>query len=72
MEASSSAPKSGPTKRFGVKAVDPHGLTWFNSKKRAMYAPENWIDEGLLELEFLSIRKKIHELGDGYIFNELD
>ncbi|MCE3049385.1 hypothetical protein HAX54_044734, partial [Datura stramonium] len=37
-------------------------------EKEAKYAPENWIDEGLLELEFAAIRDKLCELGVGYIF----
>ncbi|MCD7472020.1 hypothetical protein HAX54_012846, partial [Datura stramonium] len=32
--------------------------------------PENWIDEGHLAQEFPAIRKNIHELGAGYIFNK--
>ncbi|MCD9645985.1 hypothetical protein HAX54_035475, partial [Datura stramonium] len=36
------------------------------------YAPENWIDEGRLALEFSAIRDKIYELGASYIFNELE
>ncbi|MCD7465302.1 hypothetical protein HAX54_001012, partial [Datura stramonium] len=68
--ASSSASKVGPARRFGAKVIEPHGLTWFNSQKESKYAPENWIDEGLLALEFLTIRDKICELGGGYIFNK--
>ncbi|MCD9642268.1 hypothetical protein HAX54_028969, partial [Datura stramonium] len=33
--ASSSAPKPGLVRRFGEKAVEPHGLTWFNTQKVA-------------------------------------
>lgn len=68
--ASSSASKAGPARRFVAKVVEPHGLTWFNSKKEVKYAPENWIDEGCLALEFSAIRDKIRELGVGYIFAE--
>ncbi|MCE2055153.1 hypothetical protein HAX54_042069, partial [Datura stramonium] len=68
--ASSSTSKAGPTMRFGAKAVEDHGLTWFNTQKEAKYAPENWIDEVHLELDFPAIRDKIRELGAGYIFNE--
>ncbi|MCD9640255.1 hypothetical protein HAX54_025456 [Datura stramonium] len=68
--ASSSASKANPARRFGEKAVEPHGLTWFNTQKEAKYAPENWMDEGRLELEFLTIKDKIRELGVGYIFNK--
>ncbi|MCD9638848.1 hypothetical protein HAX54_023008, partial [Datura stramonium] len=70
IESSFSAPKEGPIRIFGVKAVEPHGLNWFNTQKEAQYALENWIDEGHLELEFLAIQEKIRELGAGYIFNE--
>ncbi|MCD9637603.1 hypothetical protein HAX54_020981, partial [Datura stramonium] len=66
----SSSSKASPARRFGEKAVDPHGFTWFNTQKEAKYALENWIDEGHLELEFSAIRDKIHELGVGYSFNE--
>ncbi|MCD9645302.1 hypothetical protein HAX54_034137 [Datura stramonium] len=59
MEASSSASKAGPSRRFRVKAVEPHGLAWFNTQKDVKYAPKNWIDEGRLALEFLTIRDKI-------------
>ncbi|MCD7451459.1 hypothetical protein HAX54_011967, partial [Datura stramonium] len=52
------------------KSSKPHGLTWFNTQKEAKYVPENWIDEGHLALEFLTIRDKIHELEAGYIFSE--
>ncbi|MCD7470760.1 hypothetical protein HAX54_010866 [Datura stramonium] len=70
MEASSSAVKAGPTKRFGVPAVEPRGLTWFNTQNEAKYAPENWIDEGFLALDFPAIQYKLHELGVGYIFSK--
>ncbi|MCD7453323.1 hypothetical protein HAX54_020565, partial [Datura stramonium] len=59
-----------PARKFDVKAVEPHGLTWFNTQTKAKYAPKNWINEGCLALEFPAIRKKICELGAGYIFNE--
>ncbi|MCE3052074.1 hypothetical protein HAX54_051519, partial [Datura stramonium] len=62
--------KVGPARRFGAKVAEPHGLTWFNTKKEAKYAPENWIDECHLALEFLSIRDKIRELGVDYVFTE--
>ncbi|MCD9644630.1 hypothetical protein HAX54_033017, partial [Datura stramonium] len=68
--ASSSTLKVGPARRFGAKAIEPHGLTWFNTQKEAKYTPKNWIDEGLLTLEFSAIRDKIRELGAGYIFNK--
>ncbi|MCE0482424.1 hypothetical protein HAX54_041205, partial [Datura stramonium] len=71
-KASSSAPKASPARRFEAKALELHGLTWFNTQREAKYAPENWIDEGRLELEFLDIRDKIRELVTGYIFNELE
>ncbi|MCD9638405.1 hypothetical protein HAX54_022364, partial [Datura stramonium] len=35
MKASSLAPKAGPIRRYGAKAVEPHGLTWFNTQKEA-------------------------------------
>ncbi|MCD7472918.1 hypothetical protein HAX54_014349, partial [Datura stramonium] len=57
--SSSSAAKAGPARIFGAKVVEPHGLTWFNTKKEANYAPENWIDEGYLVLQFPTIRDKI-------------
>ncbi|MCE0482040.1 hypothetical protein HAX54_040374, partial [Datura stramonium] len=59
-----------PARIFGAKAVEPHGLTWFNTQKESKYAPENWIDEGQLALEFSDTREKIREFGAGYIFNE--
>ncbi|MCD7458344.1 hypothetical protein HAX54_037959, partial [Datura stramonium] len=71
IEDSSLAPKAGPERRFGAKAVETHGLTWFNTKKEAKYVPENWIDKGHLALEFSAILDNIRELGAGYIFNEL-
>ncbi|MCE3216651.1 hypothetical protein HAX54_007333 [Datura stramonium] len=55
-----------------AKEVEPHGLTWFNTKMEAKYAPEHWIDEGLLTQEFPAIRDKSRELGVGYIFAELE
>ncbi|MCD7456695.1 hypothetical protein HAX54_032778, partial [Datura stramonium] len=58
--------------RLGAKEVEPHWFTWFHTQKEAKYAPENWIDEDCLALEFLAIRDKICELGVGYIFNELE
>ncbi|MCD7464852.1 hypothetical protein HAX54_053510, partial [Datura stramonium] len=70
MKASSSASKAGPPRRFRGKAVEPHMLTWFNTKKESMNALESLIDEDLLELEFLAIPDKIRELGAGHIFNE--
>lgn len=68
--ASSSAVKATPARRFGEKTVEPHGITWFNTKKEVKYAPENWIDEGRLTLEFPTIWDKIWELGLRYIFAE--
>ncbi|MCD9646036.1 hypothetical protein HAX54_035548, partial [Datura stramonium] len=68
--ASLSAAKAGPARRFGSKAVEPRGLTWFNSYKEAKYSTESWIDEGRLALEFPTIRDKLRELGVGYIFAE--
>ncbi|MCD9642591.1 hypothetical protein HAX54_029466, partial [Datura stramonium] len=56
----SSTSKAGSLRRFGEKAVEPHGLTWFNTQKEVKYAPENWIDEGHFELKFPAIRDKIH------------
>ncbi|MCD7473020.1 hypothetical protein HAX54_014556, partial [Datura stramonium] len=64
------ASKAGSTRRFRAKSVEPHRLTWFNTQKESKYAPENWIDEGHLELEFPAIWVKIRELGAGYIFNK--
>ncbi|MCD9640822.1 hypothetical protein HAX54_026482, partial [Datura stramonium] len=58
--ASSSAAKAGPARRFGAKA------------KEAKYAPENWIYEGRLAFEFPTIQDKLHVLGVGYIFAELE
>ncbi|MCE0482491.1 hypothetical protein HAX54_041288, partial [Datura stramonium] len=66
--ASSSTTKAGPARRFGAKAVEPHGLTWFNSKKEVTYSPKILIDEGRLALEFPTICDKRRELGFGYIF----
>ncbi|MCD7472666.1 hypothetical protein HAX54_013967, partial [Datura stramonium] len=48
--------KRGTARRFKEKAIEPHKLTWFNTQKEAKYAPENWIDEGRLALEFPAIR----------------
>ncbi|MCE3216876.1 hypothetical protein HAX54_008840, partial [Datura stramonium] len=42
-------------RRFGAKAVEPYGITWFNTQKEAKYAPENWIDKGHLALEELVV-----------------
>ncbi|MCD7470895.1 hypothetical protein HAX54_011097 [Datura stramonium] len=50
--------------------MEPHGLSWFKTQKKVKYAPENWIDEGRLKLEFSTIRDKVRELGLGYIFAE--
>ncbi|MCD9641645.1 hypothetical protein HAX54_027960, partial [Datura stramonium] len=32
---SSSAAKVGPARQFGEKAIEPHGLTWFNTQNEA-------------------------------------
>ncbi|MCE0481251.1 hypothetical protein HAX54_038846 [Datura stramonium] len=64
------AAKAPPVGRFGAKAINEHGLKWFNAQKEAKYAPEKWIDEGRLSLEFLTIYDTIHELGLGYMFVE--
>ncbi|MCD9638553.1 hypothetical protein HAX54_022576, partial [Datura stramonium] len=69
-DASSSSPKAGPARRFGTKAAEPHGITWFNTKREAKYSLERWIDYGRLALEFPVIRENIQGLGAGYIFNE--
>ncbi|MCD7455739.1 hypothetical protein HAX54_029383 [Datura stramonium] len=60
--------KVGTAKHYGAQAVEPHGLTWFNTKKEANYATRNWIDEGYLALEFPAIQDKPRELVVGYIF----
>ncbi|MCD7458529.1 hypothetical protein HAX54_038500, partial [Datura stramonium] len=67
---SSSSAKGAPTRRFGERAVEPHGLSWFNIQKEVKYALENWIYYGLLALEFPTIRDKVRQLGLGYIFLE--
>ncbi|MCE2055538.1 hypothetical protein HAX54_042842 [Datura stramonium] len=41
-------------------------------QKEAKYAPENWIDEDLLTLEFPAIRDKLHQLGVEYIFAKIE
>ncbi|MCE3215660.1 hypothetical protein HAX54_003145, partial [Datura stramonium] len=69
-KGSSSSAKGTPVRRFRAKVVEPHGLTWFNTQKEAKYAPENRIDEGILSLEFPTIRDKVRKLGLGYIFVE--
>ncbi|MCD7453975.1 hypothetical protein HAX54_022893, partial [Datura stramonium] len=43
-----------------------------SASKKAKYAPENWIDEGRLVLEFSTIRDKVPDLEFGYIFVELE
>ncbi|MCE3215042.1 hypothetical protein HAX54_000601 [Datura stramonium] len=50
-------------RRFGAKAVEEHGLKWFNAQMEAKDAPENWNDEGLFALEFPTIRGTVRELG---------
>ncbi|MCE2055784.1 hypothetical protein HAX54_043385, partial [Datura stramonium] len=57
-KGSSSSAKETPTRRFGEKAVEPHGIAWFNMQKKAKYAPKNWIDEGYFALEFPTIQDK--------------
>ncbi|MCE2055045.1 hypothetical protein HAX54_041830, partial [Datura stramonium] len=59
-----------PTRRFGERAVEPYGLSWFNIQKEVKYAPENWIDKGRLALEFPTTLDKVLLLGLGYIFAE--
>ncbi|MCE0480566.1 hypothetical protein HAX54_037535 [Datura stramonium] len=68
--ASSSKAKARYAKLFGVQAVEPHGLTYFNTQMEAKYAPKHWIFEGRLAQEFSAISDKLHELGVGYIFVE--
>ncbi|MCD7447750.1 hypothetical protein HAX54_033540, partial [Datura stramonium] len=70
MGVGSLASKAGPVRRFGAKAVEPHGITWVNTQKEDKYSPENWIYEGCLALEFPATRNKICELGASYIFNK--
>ncbi|MCE3051556.1 hypothetical protein HAX54_050181, partial [Datura stramonium] len=62
--------KAPPTRRFRVKAIEDHGLKWFNTQKEAKYAPENLIDERCLALEYPTIRDTIREIGLGYVFVE--
>ncbi|MCE2055934.1 hypothetical protein HAX54_043758, partial [Datura stramonium] len=59
-----------PARRFGERAVEPHGLSWFKTQKEVKYAHNNWIDEGSFALEFPVIRDNLCELGLGYIFVE--
>ncbi|MCE0481840.1 hypothetical protein HAX54_039929 [Datura stramonium] len=69
-KGSSLLAKGAPNRSFGEKAMEPHGLSWFNAQKEVKYAPKNWIDEGHLALEFPIIRDNVCELGLGYIFAE--
>ncbi|MCD9638700.1 hypothetical protein HAX54_022824 [Datura stramonium] len=62
---SSSAQKAPPSRRFGAKVMEKHGLKWFNAQKEAKYAPKNWIDESRLALEFPTIHGTVRELGLG-------
>ncbi|MCD9559609.1 hypothetical protein HAX54_017667, partial [Datura stramonium] len=50
------------------KAVEPHGLKWFNEKKEAKYSLKNWIDEGRLALKFPIIHDTVHEFELGDVF----
>ncbi|MCD9639828.1 hypothetical protein HAX54_024572, partial [Datura stramonium] len=50
------------------KVVDEHGFKLFNAQKESKYAPENWIAEACLALEFSTIRETVRELGLGYVF----
>ncbi|MCD7466150.1 hypothetical protein HAX54_002574 [Datura stramonium] len=68
--SSLSVQKVPPARRFGVKAMEEHGLKWFNAYKEEKCAPENWIEEGRLVLDFPTIRDTIQELGRGYVFAE--
>ncbi|MCD9559122.1 hypothetical protein HAX54_016855, partial [Datura stramonium] len=61
-----------PTRRFGERTVEHHGLSWFKTKKEVKRAPKNWIDKGRPTLEFPAIGEKVCELGLGYIFAELE
>ncbi|MCE0482262.1 hypothetical protein HAX54_040845, partial [Datura stramonium] len=38
-----------------------------NTQKEVKYALENWINEGRITLEFLTIWDKVRQLGLGYI-----
>ncbi|MCD9560013.1 hypothetical protein HAX54_018438, partial [Datura stramonium] len=70
--ASSSKAKASSAKCFGVPAVEPHGISWFNTQMEAKYAPEHWINEGRLAREFPAIRDRARELGLGFIFAKLE
>ncbi|MCD7473414.1 hypothetical protein HAX54_015252 [Datura stramonium] len=63
--SSLSSQKEPPIRRFGAKAVEEHGLKWFNAQKEAKYAPKNWIDEGHLALAFPTICDTVRDLGLG-------
>ncbi|MCD7468853.1 hypothetical protein HAX54_007368, partial [Datura stramonium] len=52
----SSSAKGTPVRRFGAKAVEPHGLTWFNTQKEAKYAPETILTKAISHLSFLPSR----------------
>ncbi|MCD7461117.1 hypothetical protein HAX54_045197 [Datura stramonium] len=65
---SSSSSKGATARMLRERAVEPHGLSWFNTQKEVKYAPKNWIDKGFLALEFSTIQDKVRELGLGYIF----
>ncbi|MCD7452215.1 hypothetical protein HAX54_015675, partial [Datura stramonium] len=58
IKVSSSSAKGASTRGFGERVVEPHGLSWFKTQKEVKYAHENWIDEGRLELDFLTIWEK--------------
>ncbi|MCE3052086.1 hypothetical protein HAX54_051575 [Datura stramonium] len=59
IKGSSSSSKGASARRFGERAVEPHGLSWFNTQKEVKYAPENWIDKDCLALEFPTIWDKV-------------
>ncbi|MCD9643873.1 hypothetical protein HAX54_031757, partial [Datura stramonium] len=68
--SNSSAAKAPHSRRFKAKAVEEHGLKWFNAQKEAKCALKNWIDDGCLALEYPTIHATICELGLGYVFVE--
>ncbi|MCD7463513.1 hypothetical protein HAX54_050771 [Datura stramonium] len=39
--SSSSSAKGAPARMFGERAVEPHGLSWFNQQKKVKYDLEN-------------------------------
>ncbi|KAH0709561.1 hypothetical protein KY284_010988 [Solanum tuberosum] len=57
-----------PVQKFGKKAVERYGWTWFDCQREAKYMGDEYVDEVRLQSQFPVIYRIVVELGLRFIF----